>query len=69
MIIKIIFAITYLDSLEYDNQLCQYSLLDLVLIIWNKGERRSTESVNILKGEKYYLGENIGSYIFPCEKK
>ena len=33
MIIKIIFAITHLDSLEYDNQLHQYSLLDLVLIM------------------------------------
>ena len=69
MIIKMILAITHLDSLEYDNQLRQYSLLDLVLIIWNKGELRSTESVNILKGENYYLGENIDSYIFPCEKK
>ena len=28
-----IFAITHLDSLEYDNQLHQYSLLDLVLIM------------------------------------
>ena len=27
------------------------------------------ESVNILKGENYYLEENTDSFISPCEKK
>lgn len=62
-----IFAITHLDSLEYDNQLHQYSLLDLVLIMWNKDELRSTESMFLR--ENHYLGENTDSPISPCEKK
>lgn len=67
MIIKMIFAITHLDSLEYDNQLHQYSLLDLGLIIWNKDELRSRESMFLR--EKIIILGKIQILPFPLVKR